>query len=43
MYQRALEKARGLLETHHPEPLPDDVRRQVRSIVDKADRERASD
>jgi trimethylamine--corrinoid protein Co-methyltransferase len=43
MYQRALEKARGLLETHRPEPLPDDVLKQVRSIVDKADRERAAD
>jgi trimethylamine--corrinoid protein Co-methyltransferase len=43
MYQRALEKARGLLETHQPEPLPDDVLQQVRGIVDKADRERATD
>ena len=42
MYQRAMEKARGLLETHKPEPLPDDVLAQVRSIVDKADRERAA-
>ena len=43
MYQRATEKACGLLETHQPEPLPDDVLAQVRSIVDKADRERATD
>ena len=43
MYQRAMEKARGLLETHQPEPLPDDVLKQVRSIVDKADRERTTD
>ena len=43
MYRRAMEKARRLLETHHPEPLPDDVLRQVRSIVDRADRERATD
>jgi trimethylamine--corrinoid protein Co-methyltransferase len=42
MYQRAMEKARGLLDTHQPEPLPDDVLKQVRSIVDKADRERAT-
>jgi len=41
MYQRASEKARGLLETHHPEPLPAEVLEQVRTIVDKADRERA--
>jgi len=38
-----MEKARGLLETHHPEPLPDDVLKQVRGIVDRADRERATD
>ncbi len=42
MYQRAMEKAKDLLATHQPEPLPDDVLRQVRSIVDKADRERAT-
>ena len=30
MYQRAMEKARGLLETHPPEPLPDDVLAEVR-------------
>jgi trimethylamine---corrinoid protein Co-methyltransferase len=41
MYQRAMEKAKDLLANHHPEPLPDDVYKQVRSIVDKADRERA--
>jgi trimethylamine--corrinoid protein Co-methyltransferase len=41
MYQRAMEKAKELLADHHPEPLPDDVLRQVRGIVDKADRERA--
>ena len=41
MYQRAMVKAKDLLANHRPEPLPDDVLRQVRSIVDKADRERA--
>ena len=41
MYTRAMEKARDLLATHTPEPLPDDVLAQVRGIVDKADRERA--
>ena len=41
MYQRAMVKAKDLLEDHHPEPLPDDVLKQVRSIVDKADRQRA--
>ena len=43
MYQRARVKARReILETHQPEPLPDDVLKQVRGIVDKADRERAT-
>ena len=38
---RAMEKARHLLANHQPEPLPDDVLKQIRGIVDKADRERA--
>ena len=42
MYDRSLAEARRILETHQPEPLPDDVLKQVRSIVDKADRERAT-
>lgn len=41
MYQRALERAREILETHVPEPLPDEVRQRVRKIVDDADRELA--
>jgi trimethylamine---corrinoid protein Co-methyltransferase len=41
MYQRALVCAREILETHVPEPLPDDVRQRVRKIVDDADRELA--
>ena len=41
MYQRALERAREILETHQPDPLPDDVRQQVRQIVEDADRELA--
>ena len=41
MYTRAMEKARDLLATHQPEPLPDDVLAEIRGIVDKADRERA--
>ena len=41
LYQRALLKARHILETHHPEPLPDDVRARIRRIVDDADRELA--
>lgn len=41
MYQLALVRAREILETHVPEPLPDDVRQRVRDIVDDADRELA--
>jgi trimethylamine--corrinoid protein Co-methyltransferase len=41
MYARALAKAREILADHRPEPLPDDVRRRVRAIVDRADRELA--
>ena len=39
LYQRSLLKARHILETHRPEPLPDDVRQRIREIVDAADRE----
>lgn len=41
MYQRARERAREILETHVPDPLPGDVRQRVRNIVDDADRELA--
>jgi trimethylamine--corrinoid protein Co-methyltransferase len=41
MYQRALVKARDILEDHRPEPLPDDVLRQIRGIVEDNDRELA--
>ncbi len=41
LHQRSLEKARHILETHHPEPLPGDVLRRIRAIVDDADRELA--
>jgi len=41
MYARAMEKAKGLLQDHRPEPLPDDVQAEVRRIVDLADKERA--
>ena len=43
MYQRAGDGAASSWRRTEPEPLPDDVLRQVRSIVDKADRERATD
>jgi trimethylamine---corrinoid protein Co-methyltransferase len=38
MYQRAQGRARELLESHHPEPLPDDVRQRVCDIVEREDR-----
>ena len=41
MYQRAQVRALEILETHVPEPLPDDVRQRVRKIVGDADRELA--
>jgi trimethylamine--corrinoid protein Co-methyltransferase len=39
MYQRAQVRAREILETHVPQPLPKDVRQRLRKIVDDADRE----
>jgi len=36
---RALTRAREILEGHRPEPLPDDAVKQIRRIVDEADRE----
>jgi trimethylamine--corrinoid protein Co-methyltransferase len=42
LYGRALAKARELLESHRPEPLPDDAAARVRAIVDEADRELAA-
>ena len=41
LYQRSLLKARHILETHQPEPLPDDVLARIRRIVDDADLEPA--
>jgi len=41
LYQRSLQKARHILETHRPEPLPGDVLARIRRIVDDADRELA--
>ena len=32
----------GILETHQPKPLPDDVAEQVHRIIEAADRERAA-
>ena len=34
--QRAKDRALKLLETHQPEPLPDDVARAVQGVIDRA-------
>ncbi len=39
LYTRSQREARRILETHKPEPLPDDVRAQLRTIVAQADKE----
>jgi trimethylamine---corrinoid protein Co-methyltransferase len=38
MYDRAHARARDILENHRPEPLPDDVRQQIRDVVDREDK-----
>jgi len=40
IYQRALEKAKHILETHKPEPLPDSVLAEIKSIIEEAEEER---
>ncbi len=42
MYERARVRACEILESHEREPLDEDVKRQMRTIVERADRERAS-
>ena len=39
IYQRACEKAREILETHEPDPLPDNVLSEIRSIIEEAEKE----
>ena len=39
IHQRAQEEARHILETHKPDPLPDDVLAAMRSIVEDAEEE----
>ncbi len=38
-YERAIQKARWILENHKPEPLPDDVLGTIRSIVVETEKE----
>jgi len=39
IYERASAKAREILETHEPDPLPDSVLETIRSIVEGAEEE----
>ncbi len=39
IYQKSWEKARQILKTHQPEPLPEDVRKTIRSIVEESEEE----
>ena len=39
IYQRALEEARHILETHKPDPLSHDVLAKMRSIIEEAEEE----
>jgi trimethylamine--corrinoid protein Co-methyltransferase len=38
-YERAMEKARWILDNHHPRPLPDEVLARIRGIVEQAEAE----
>ena len=38
-YERAMEKARWILDNHHPRPLPDEVLARIRAIVEQAEAE----
>lgn len=39
MHEKAMDKARDILKNHKPEPLRDDVRSKMRSIVEKTEAE----
>jgi hypothetical protein len=39
MYDRSLAEARRILETHQPEPLPESVAAELRSIIEASERE----
>lgn len=41
LHARSTAEARRLLKEHEPEPIPEDVRREIRAIVDGADRDAA--
>jgi trimethylamine--corrinoid protein Co-methyltransferase len=39
VYERAVAKAKWILENHKPDPLPEDVLKKVRSIIDETEKE----
>lgn len=39
IYERATEKAKWILENHQPEPLSENVRGEMRAIIEKAEKE----
>jgi len=39
LYDRSLAEAKRILETHQPEPLPEEVAAELRSIIEGAERE----
>jgi trimethylamine--corrinoid protein Co-methyltransferase len=38
-YERAVAKAKWILENHKPDPLPDDVLKKIRAIIDETEKE----
>jgi trimethylamine--corrinoid protein Co-methyltransferase len=38
-YERAVAKAKWILENHKPEPLPDNVLAKIRAIIDETEKE----
>lgn len=38
-YERAVAKAKWILENHKPEPLPDDILKKIRAIIDETEKE----
>jgi len=39
IYEKSWEKAREILKTHHPEPLPADVQKTIQSIIAESEEE----
>ncbi len=40
MYEKAVEEAQSILENHKPDPLPDNVKLQLRAIIENAEKEK---